>query len=82
VGQTGPTSLETDLEHRSEDTTGRLSDVDHVGDEGEAIELELRNVGLKENVDLRRRVIDTFLDRDRYSLEELGEFESERAKEM
>lgn len=84
VGQSSPTSLETNFKHRSKDSTSRLSHVDHVGNEGESIEFQLRDVSLKENVDLGRRIVDTLLDRNRYTFEKLGEFESaqERQREI
>jgi hypothetical protein len=75
VRQRGPASLEADFKDRAKDPTGRLRHVDHVGDECEAVELELRDVRLEEHVDLRRGVVDAFLDGDRYSFKELGEFE-------
>lgn len=74
----GPAALEADLEHGAQDAAGRLGDVDHVGDEGEPVELELRDVGLEEDVDLGRRVVDRLLDGDRHALEELGELEPAR----
>ena len=76
MGQSSPSSLQTDLEHRSKDTTGGLSDVDHIGDEGETVELELGNVGLEKNVDFRRGIVDRLFDRNRHSFKKFGEFES------
>jgi hypothetical protein len=52
VGQGGPAALQADLEDSAEDSTCRLSDIDHVGDKRKAVELELGDVGLQKNIDL------------------------------
>lgn len=67
VREGSPTSFETNLKDRTKNSTGRLGDVNHVGHESETFEFELRNVGLKEDVDLGGRVVDSLLDRDWYS---------------
>mmetsp|Transcript_58155 Transcript_58155/g.185069 ORF Transcript_58155/g.185069 Transcript_58155/m.185069 type:complete len:335 (-) Transcript_58155:3332-4336(-) len=50
--QGSPPALEDDLEQRAHDATGGLGHVDHVGHEGETLQLEPRDVRLQEHVDL------------------------------
>lgn len=71
----GPVASQADLEDGPKDSTGRLVDVDHVGQQGVALELELRDVRLEEDVGLGRGLVDTLLDGDGDPLEQLLELE-------
>ena len=53
----------------------RLLDIDHICDEGEALQLELRYEGLEQNVDLRGGLLDRLLDGNRDPFEQLAEFQ-------
>mmetsp|Transcript_89754 Transcript_89754/g.214526 ORF Transcript_89754/g.214526 Transcript_89754/m.214526 type:complete len:260 (-) Transcript_89754:2928-3707(-) len=55
--QGGPTSSQADLEDGPHDSTGRLLNVDHVRHQREALQLQLRDVGLQEHVDLAGRLV-------------------------
>ena len=68
-----PAPLQTDLENGSEDTAGGLLDVDHVSDESETLELETRDVGLQEDVDLRGGLFDGLFDGNGNTFEELAQ---------
>lgn len=71
TGELGPATMETDLEDGSDEPPCRLGHVDHVRHEGETLQLELRDVGLEEDVDLGTRLLHALLDRDGDSVQQL-----------
>jgi hypothetical protein len=70
-----PPALQADLEDGVHDAPRGLLDEDHVRDEREAVELELRDVRLEEHVDLCGRLVHALLDRNRHALKQLAELE-------
>mmetsp|Transcript_117329 Transcript_117329/g.373812 ORF Transcript_117329/g.373812 Transcript_117329/m.373812 type:complete len:986 (+) Transcript_117329:1016-3973(+) len=69
--QGGPTTAQADLEDRAHDAACRLLDVDHVRQEGETVQLELRDVRLQQHVHLGGRLVNASLDRNRHALHQL-----------
>src|SRR5271170_570158 len=61
----GPSVFQTHLKESAENSSCRLSNVDHIGENGESFEFDTRDIGLEENVDFGSWFIDTFLDGDR-----------------
>mmetsp|Transcript_11887 Transcript_11887/g.50962 ORF Transcript_11887/g.50962 Transcript_11887/m.50962 type:complete len:427 (-) Transcript_11887:2664-3944(-) len=70
-----PPPLEHNLEDTPQDAPGALSDVHHVRHQREPLELHPADVRLEQDVDLRRRLLDALLDRDRHALGELRELQ-------
>ena len=70
-----PAALERHLEERAAEPRGRLAHERHVGDEREALEAQVRDVGLQQRVHLGRRLVHALLDGDRHARRELRELE-------
>mmetsp|Transcript_28044 Transcript_28044/g.66664 ORF Transcript_28044/g.66664 Transcript_28044/m.66664 type:complete len:432 (-) Transcript_28044:2560-3855(-) len=70
-GEGRPAAAQHDLEQRAEQAAGALRDVDHVREQREPVELQLRDVRLQQDVDLGRRLLDTLFDRDRHPVRQL-----------
>mmetsp|Transcript_97493 Transcript_97493/g.173621 ORF Transcript_97493/g.173621 Transcript_97493/m.173621 type:complete len:371 (+) Transcript_97493:1300-2412(+) len=70
-GKGCPATAQADLKDGSHDTPGRLLDVDHVRQQCETIQLELGDVCLQENVDLRRCLVCAAFNRHRHAFHEL-----------
>mmetsp|Transcript_113777 Transcript_113777/g.326945 ORF Transcript_113777/g.326945 Transcript_113777/m.326945 type:complete len:596 (+) Transcript_113777:2084-3871(+) len=71
-GEGRPTSAKADLEDGPHDAARGLLHVDHVRQQREAVELELGNVGLQQDVDFGRRLVRASLHRHGHALDELG----------
>eukprot|EP00965_Chrysotila_dentata_P147333 4863887-Pleurochrysis_carterae.AAC.2 len=70
LGETRPPALQHDLVDATHQPRGALRDVRHVGEEREAVELELRDVGLQQHVRLCRRLVNSLLHRDGHALDQ------------
>jgi len=70
VGQPCPAVFEHDLVDTAHQPRRRLRDVDHIREQREAVELDLRDVGLQQHVGLGRRLVDALLDGDGNALDE------------
>ena len=49
--------------------------IDHVCDKGEALELQPRDIGLQQHIDLGGRFLHALLDGNRYTFQQLAQFE-------
>mmetsp|Transcript_112262 Transcript_112262/g.317543 ORF Transcript_112262/g.317543 Transcript_112262/m.317543 type:complete len:283 (+) Transcript_112262:3048-3896(+) len=69
--QGSPAAAQADLKDGAHDATGGLLHVDHVREQCEAVELELRDVGLEQHVDLGGGLVGAALDGHGHALHEL-----------
>jgi len=75
VGELCPAAVQRDLVHGADEAVGRLRDVDHVGHQSKSVELQLRYVGLEQDIDLGAGLLDALLHRDRHPLEQLAQLQ-------
>ena len=68
-----PTPAQRNLEQAAQQAARRLGDVHHVCRQGEAVQLEARDVGLQQDVDLGRRLVQGLLDGDGHPLQQAGQ---------
>ena len=68
-------SIHAVLDSSIDSPSCRLVDVDHVRHERKPVKLQLRDVRLKEHIDLRRGLLNGLLDRDRDPLKQLTQLE-------
>lgn len=69
-GKLRPAAPQADFKERAHEARCGLLHVHHVGEERKAVELELADVGLQEDVDLGRRLLHALLDGDGHALDE------------
>mmetsp|Transcript_20226 Transcript_20226/g.41320 ORF Transcript_20226/g.41320 Transcript_20226/m.41320 type:complete len:682 (-) Transcript_20226:1713-3758(-) len=70
IGQPRPAALEHDLVDAAHQPRGGLRDVDHVGEQREAVQLDLRDVRLQQHVGLGGGLVDALLDGDGHALDQ------------
>ena len=70
IREGGPSALEHDLVQAAHQARSRLRHVHHIGEEGEALELELRDVRLQKDVRLRSGLVHVLFDRYRHALDQ------------
>ena len=68
-------SIHAALDLWTDSPSSRLVDVYHVRNQRKPVKLQLRDVRLKEHIDLRRGLLNGLLDRDRDPLKQLTQLE-------
>ena len=56
-----PSSVKNNLKDRSDQSPSWLSDVNHIGNQGESIQFKLWDIGLEQNIDLGTRFLNALL---------------------